>query len=66
MKHLDLTKWVTQHELAKREGVSIQAVQNWIRRGQIDTITLPGNTTLVNKDTLTIDTKKGRPRLKKV
>lgn len=66
MRHLDLSKWVTQQALADLEKVTIQAVQNWIRRGQIETLTLPGNTTLVNKDTLNIDTKKGRPRLKKV
>lgn len=66
MSKIDLNKWVTQKAFAKDQGVTIQAVQNWIRRGQIEILTLPGDTTLVNKDTLSIDTKKGRPRLKKV
>ena len=59
---LDLNKWLTQQAMAQETGVSIQAVQNWISRGQIDFITLPGNTTLVNKNTLKINNKLGRPR----
>lgn len=66
MKNIDINKWVTQQALADLEGVTIQAVQNWIARGQIKILTLPGNTTLVNKETLRIDTTKGRPRTKKV
>lgn len=62
MQKLDLNKWVTQQALADELGVSIQAVHNWINRNKIQYKTLPGNTTLVNKDTLTIKEGIGRPR----
>lgn len=61
---LDLSIWVTQQAFATEQKVTIQAVQNWIRRKQIKTYVLAGNTTLVNRLSLSINTSLGRPRNK--
>lgn len=62
LKTLDLDIWITQQALADEHDVSLQAVQNWIRRNKIKTLTLPGNTTLVDRTSLDINTNLGRPR----
>jgi predicted site-specific integrase-resolvase len=54
LKDLDLTIWLTQNEMAKRHNVVRSTVNNWIRRGRIDSLYIPElNTTLVNRLTLT-------------
>lgn len=58
MKKLDLRLWVTQQALADELGIKIQNVHNWVQRGRIETYTLPNSTTvLVNKETISINTK---------
>lgn len=52
---IDLSVWVTQKGLADELGVKIQNVHNWVQRKKIQTMVLPGNTTLVNKTTLQIN-----------
>jgi len=54
LKDLDLTIWLTQIEMANRHNVVRSTVNNWIRRGRIDSLYIPElNTTLVNSLTLT-------------
>ncbi len=63
-KQIDLNIWVTQQAFADimsaklGKDITIQRVNNWVKRGKIDKTTLPGSSIiLVNKDSLTIDFK---------
>jgi len=42
-QQIDSEKWVTQLALADSLGISVQRVHNWIKRGKIDYLTLPGS-----------------------
>lgn len=47
--------WVTQKSLSKELKVSVQCVQNWVKRGNIKSQFFPQiNKTLVNKKTLNV------------
>jgi predicted site-specific integrase-resolvase len=45
MKHnsIDTEVWITQLALANELRVSIQVVHNWVRRGKLETVKLPGS-----------------------
>lgn len=47
--NLDLNIWVTQQDLAKERGVTVQCVNNWIRRHQVGSKKV-GNSRLILVD----------------
>lgn len=53
-------EWVTQIELAKQVNRSLEAVNNWIRRGRIKSKTLENGKRLVDKNSIKMGTR-GRP-----
>ncbi len=54
-KEIDSNVWVTQLALANELSVSIQRVHNWVRRGKIEYMFLPGSRIkLVNKNSITL------------
>ena len=57
-KQIDFTKWTTQQQLADELGVSIQRVQTWIQRNQIEWHKFPqlNNQRLVKKGSVNIKT----------
>ncbi len=40
---IDTEVWITQLALANELRVSIQVVHNWVRRGKLETVKLPGS-----------------------
>lgn len=53
-KPINLTGWITQQQLANELGVKVQAVNNWIRRGKINSKHIPElGITLVDKMSIT-------------
>lgn len=62
-KKIDTTIWVTQKSLADELCIPVQNVHNWVQRGKIEWINLPGSTTkLVNKYTVSIDNEHHKHR----
>jgi|HubBroStandDraft_2_1064218.scaffolds.fasta_scaffold292673_1 hypothetical protein len=58
MDKIDTNIWVTQQQLAKELGFSIQRIHNWVQRKRIETLYINElNITLVNR--LTIKVKEG-------
>lgn len=57
--------WLTPSAMAKEAGVTREAVTNWIRRGKISFIELPGaihRRHLVDRRTAPTPGKAGRPK----
>lgn len=54
-KKIDFSIWVSQQKLATELNVSVQTINNWIKRGKIESIVFePLNKVLVNKKTIRV------------
>lgn len=42
-QRIDFTRWITQQALANELGVTVQCVNNWIRRKKINSIKIEGS-----------------------
>ncbi len=53
---INTDKWITQLAFAKEQGVAVQNVHNWVKRGNLKWQRLPGSKIiLVDKDSLSIN-----------
>lgn len=60
---INIKKWVTQQALADELGVGVNTVNNWISRGKIKWMFLPGSSLiLVKKDTISVNPKHHKSR----
>lgn len=60
-----MSDWITQNDAAELRGVSVQVINNWVRRGHIKTTELYGKTLVSKSDVLSYEPSKGgRPKIK--